>query len=241
MVKYLFRIDDICSGTNAKIAIKLLRVFEKFKIKATWAIIPANKDLSIISKNPLGHKYSPFLSRLKKNNQVFCQHGYTHKFNEKDSEFKGDSLQTQYKKIMAGRKLLLKKEINTKVFSAPRHSYDNLTIKALIKAGFKINYDGVGFFPYFYNGIIQVPCNLWPNLMSFPYGVQTICIHPNNLTENKLKKLRKFIMENRAKIESVEKVEKLINKSPLQIPGIFAAIFKIPNLYSGFIKSDQND
>ena len=53
------------------------------------------------------------------------------------SEFAGLDYLTQYIKILKGKEILENNGIETNVFMAPSHSFDDLTVRALHRLGFK--------------------------------------------------------------------------------------------------------
>ena len=78
--------------------------------------------------------------------------------NRVGSEFSGHSLEVQVEKIRKGKEILQSHGINTDIFFAPAHSYDDNTIKALSLCGFKYISDGKSRKPFYRQGILCIPC-----------------------------------------------------------------------------------
>ncbi len=74
-----------------------------------------------------------------------AMHGYQHIYGTSKggifplnhfSEFAGEPLEEQRKKIAAGRQILENHGVHTDIFMAPGHSYDRNTLTALMENGF---------------------------------------------------------------------------------------------------------
>ena len=95
---------------------------------------------------------------------------------------------------------------------APSHSFDINTLKALKSLGFKAITDGYGFYPHKVEGITLVPQLAWMPFPFIPFGVQTICLHTNTMTQAHMDTLIKFIHQNHDRFISFE--EALSIESP---------------------------
>ena len=84
-------------------------------------------------------------------------------------------------------------------------------IKALKELGFKLITDGYGFYPYYYDGMLLVP-QLVSKPLKIWFGVQTICLHINNMSEERIDKLLKFISQNSTSFTSLSN---FIEKDPI--------------------------
>ena len=79
---------------------------------------------------------------------------------------------------------------------APVHTFDNTTIKVLRKLDFKLITDGFSRYPYELNGMKLIPQISSMPLPNFLPLISQLCIHINNLSDEKLKFLISFIEEN---------------------------------------------
>lgn len=96
-----------------------------------------------------------------------AMHGFNHVYDTKTrgnincgfkSEFAGHSFIKQYEKIKKGKEILESHNVYTDVFFAPSHSYDDNTLRALSKCGFKYISDGYSKKIIRRYGIKCVPC-----------------------------------------------------------------------------------
>ena len=79
---------------------------------------------------------------------------------------------------------------------APVHTFDKTTIKVLRKLDFKIITDGFSRYPYELNGIKLIPQISSMPLPTYLPLISQLCIHINNISDEKLKFLISFIEEN---------------------------------------------
>ena len=91
------------------------------------------------------------IKELEKKGYKIAMHGFNHVYDTKTrgnincgfkSEFAGHSFIKQYEKIKKGKEILEFHNVYTDVFFAPSHSYDDNTLRALSKCGFKYISDG---------------------------------------------------------------------------------------------------
>ena len=76
------------------------------------------------------------------------------------------------------------------------HSFDKFTIIALKQLYPNIIIsDGFSFRPFIYLGLRWVPQQLW-KFYNIPFGVWTICIHPNYMKEKDFIKLYDVLKSN---------------------------------------------
>lgn len=207
--KYLIRLDDICPTMNWGNFIKLRKIFEENNIKPIIGIIPGNKDEQLNIENE-NEDFWNILKELKNNNWIVAQHGYQHLYVNgnggilninKKSELSGLSYRAQLEKILMGKEIL-EKNLETKIewWMAPAHSFDKNTCKVLKELNFKYITDGIALFPFEKFGLTWVPQQLWKPRKKL-FGLWTICIHPNSVTNEFLNNLDKFIKENKEKFK----------------------------------------
>jgi predicted deacetylase len=206
--KYIFRMDDICPTMKWANFERLMDVFIPHGVVPLLGIIPENQDESL----KVDPERSDFWTLMK----TYCdqklievaQHGTYHvymsnragtlarEFGFPDySEFAGLDYATQLEKLKIGKEKLIGRGIDTDIFMAPAHSYDEVTVRALADAGFAAVTDGVARYPYLDQGLIFVPQIHWqPTKLS--NGVSTICLHSNTMGEQQMQRVEKFVKEN---------------------------------------------
>ncbi len=212
--KILIRFDDICptmSHYQFKRAIDLL---EKYNVNALLGVIPECRDpeLQIDDTDKL---FWQKMKKLQMKGYTIAMHGCTHVYDSKvrgkvnkgfSSEFAGNTYNDQLCKIRKGKQWLKEKGIETDIFFAPSHSYDNNTLKALKSCGFKYMSDGYTLKPIKRYGIICVPCRTTGCPVVKARGYYTAVFHPSewirpekencfNQLENLLKENGKYVVE----------------------------------------------
>ena len=165
MKRILVRFDDICPTMDYNqfhIAIELMN---KYNVKALLGIIPDCKDPDLLLEEK--HiDFWDFVKELQSNGYTIAMHGVNHVFDNHargsivsrwDSEFAGQTFEEQLEKIKKGKAILESHNIQTDIFIAPGHSFDNNTLKALAACGFKYISDGLSPKPYMTYGITCIP------------------------------------------------------------------------------------
>ena len=194
----MFRMDDITADMDWDKFNQIRDIFEKYNVQPLLGVVPMNRD----SKLSIGQKKEDFweiIRSLQKQGWKVAQHGTYHEYItndggllglKKSSEFAGLSYEMQLGKLQKGKQYLEEQGIFSDVFMAPGHTFDRNTVKALYNLGFRIITDGLYHKPYFYGGILFIPCRLqeYRNVK----GIDTICLHSNNMTDKQIKELETF-------------------------------------------------
>ncbi|MDP2638651.1 MAG: DUF2334 domain-containing protein [Candidatus Azambacteria bacterium] len=207
MINYFFRLDDIAPNMNWDNFLKIKEIFNKYKIKPLIAIIPDNKDMELL-KYPHNIDFWEVIGQLKESGWIISQHGYQHLYKTQNGgimninnqgEFSGLDFETQKRMINNGKYLMKTKICEPNIFVAPGHSFDQYTVEALKESNFKYISDGIALYPFKKLGIVWLPQILWrPRWWLF--GMVTIALHLNTMTEENFNDLKKFIDNNAKKI-----------------------------------------
>lgn len=196
-------------------------------------VVPNNKDPKL-NVEKTHEAFWDSIRQWKTRGWTIAQHGYTHEYLTKNggllnlsgkSEFAGLSYDVQVERLLAGKTIMEKEQVWDPVFMAPSHSFDTNTLKALKQLGFKAITDGYGLYPYELHGLQAVP-QLFSSGKSLCFGVYTVCIHINTISEVQMRALLQFISSNRANIIPFE--DALNIKCPM--PG-YATFTKISTEY----------
>lgn len=192
--KYLIRFDDICPTMNWGIWDQIEYCLKSLEINPILAVIPDNQDpkLKVHEANP------DFWSRVRAWQAMgwtIGLHGYQHKYEtnnagivglNKYSEFAGLSIDVQRRKINKAIDILKKENVRPELWIAPAHSFDESTLQVLKSQGIKIISDGMFVNPVRdRNGFTWIPQQMW-RFRKMPFGVWTICYHPNDWEVNEL-------------------------------------------------------
>ena len=218
--KIIIRFDDVCKNMNWDVFLYIKRHLKKLQIKSLLGVIPENKD-SELNYFEYREKFFDYIFSYKDYGDTIAQHGTYHKYTtnhsgklkiNNKSEFAGNSYKYQYDLLKIGKEILQSYNCWQPVFMAPSHSFDDITIKALKDLEFKSITDGYGFYPYKKQGIYFVP-QISSRPFNLGFGLATVCIHVNSLSNKEIKNFIKFIQKNRSRIISYEEY-KSIKKPP---------------------------
>jgi predicted deacetylase len=121
------------------------------------------------------------------------------------TEFAGVPEETQRQWIQAGLAILRGHGLNPTVWVAPRHGFDNATLRALAGAGIETLSDGLARRPFKCGGLTWIPQQLWAPIEK-PSGLWTICVHSNTATDIQVSALRTFLGKHAAQFTSVRRV-----------------------------------
>ena len=200
---YILRLDDACPFMKWNIWLKLENLFDKYQIKPIIGVIPDCKDPKLRFQEPQ-RDFWEWVKGLEKKGWFIAMHGYQHLYQTKNSglislnnysEFAGLPYEIQAEKISKAWEIFLQNDIKPKIWMAPAHSFDLNTLKAL-RNFTEIEYitDGFALFPFTAYGFKWIPQQLW-KFRKFPFGVWTICLHPNTMGEENLNTLERILQK----------------------------------------------
>lgn len=165
MRKICIRFDDICPAMDYNKFNLAVNKLDNFGIKPLLGIVPLCNDPELMFE-PSHIDFWEQMRKLKLKGYLIAMHGVTHVYdssgkgilNRGKSEFVGHSYEEQFNKIKRGKEVMKAEGLDTDIFFAPSHSYDNNTLKALYDNGFKYVSDGKSNKPYVSHGIKAIPC-----------------------------------------------------------------------------------
>lgn len=203
--KYLIRLDDACPQMCHERWQMIENILDHHDVKPLVGIIPANEDPATMKGEEDAHFWEKAQCWENKGWEI-ALHGYNHVCVRMDacqqvlnpvwnrSEFAGVPIDKQRDKLERGYQYLVKKGVHPKYFFAPSHTYDKNTLKALSEVTpIRVISDTYTLKPYKKNGFIFIPCQLGhPKAIWIP-GVYTICLHPNNMSMDKMDDLKVFL------------------------------------------------
>jgi predicted deacetylase len=221
----LISIDDVAENMNWDLMNKCELLFDEFNIKPLLGVIPFNKDPELL-KYPINLKFWDQVRKWKKKGWEISMHGFSHLYEtqtkKKDyfnyggnSEFYGLDYDTQLSKIEAGLKKFKEEGIDIRSFFAPNHTYDRNTLRALSSSGIKIIRDGYGLFPFFRHNLFFIPQLFYKETM-LPFGIQSTQIHLNYWNEDNYTTFKNFVLKNKDKIITTDKILSMGKENFLQ-------------------------
>lgn len=203
--KYIFRLDDATAFSDVEKWKLLEQIFDDFEIKPLVAVTPDNRDPGLFYKKQNPDFWKLILNWKNKGWEI-AMHGYQHLYHEVNkkallipyydrSEFAGLNIDDQRKKINMSISIFRSYGIDPKVWIAPSHSFDELTLQAIkYETNIDTISDGIAIYPYEYKGFTFLPQQLWDVRKKF-FGVWTICLHPDTMTNDDIALLRKKIQK----------------------------------------------
>lgn len=221
--KYIFRLDDISENMDCNNFFLLKSIFDNYGVKPVIGVIPNNEDDELLSHPKCDFDFWKEIKSLQDKGWSIALHGYNHKYLTNDSgildinnrsEFAGVPYKVQNQKILEGKQIFKKNQIEIDAFMAPAHSFDENTLKALINNDIKVITDGYTIYPYYHKDILFVP-QLLSTPRKMPFGIYTWCLHSNNMVKESIDKVERFIEENEKDIISFNNAKKYATRSNL--------------------------
>ena len=158
---YLIRLDDASEHWNREKWLRMHDILAEYRVKPLFAIIPHNEDDKLL-KFPKDEAFWETVSQWISEGWLPGLHGYNHVLSSKKgglhpvnlrSEFAGEPLEKQKRKIADGLKILHKKGIFPQIFVAPAHTFDENTLEALrLESNIRIISDTIASDVYLDNG-----------------------------------------------------------------------------------------
>jgi predicted deacetylase len=193
---------------------RFLPMIEKFGIRPILAVIPDNRDpeLEVDDTDP---EFWGQMQAMEAAGATIGLHGYRHlcasqgrgllPFHRK-SEFAGVPEETQREWIHTGLDILRGHGLNPRIWVAPRHSFDGVTLRALKEEGIGLISDGLARAPFIRGGLTWIPQQLWAPEKKKKSGFWTILLHANTAPDVLVQQLEVFVGEYFAQFTSVDRV-----------------------------------
>lgn len=240
--KYIIRLDDANPYMKRENWDIIENLLDRYKIKPIVAVVPNNKDKKLMFDD-FDENFWQKVKKYEHKGWKIALHGYEHIMHKVKnslipinnySEFSELPYDEQYKKLMKAKKILDKNGIYTDLWVAPAHNFDKNTLRALKKIEIKYISDGFGFYPFMHEDFIWIPQQFW-RYRWMPFGIWTICLHPNVMTLDSLKNLEKVLKKHHHKFISFDYIHKIrINRRKNILEKGFEKIYyKILNIKGG--------
>ena len=203
-MKITVRMDDITPDMNWDNFYFFQKLFKKAGITPLLGIVPDNRDPKL-SCGAAREDFYEVMRGFAKEGYSLAMHGCHHVYTTKcggifplnrQSEFAGLPYDQQREMLKDGREKLKENGIDTDIFMAPSHSYDENTLEALKEVGFTKITDGFGSAPYQYRGITFYPISMkLDRSLKQKKGTTTMVIHANTVTEADKKRYARIFKE----------------------------------------------
>lgn len=213
-LSYILRLDDACPTDRKQVWDFLEQDLDKYGIKPIVGVIPRCKDKNLMIERE-DENFWERIRRYQLKGYAIALHGYEHNFVSRHkgiiplnsiSEFAGLPFELQRDKIRNGFNELVKNGIRPNIWVAPAHTFDKNTLEALrLETDIRIISDGIAFFPYRERDFLWIPQQLW-RFKRVSFGVWTICLHPNEMTEKEFDSFRSDLSLFREHVVSLDVV-----------------------------------
>tara|TARA_B100000925_G_scaffold260263_1_gene216290 strand:+ start:99 stop:851 length:753 start_codon:yes stop_codon:yes gene_type:complete len=212
---YIVRFDDVCPTMDWDVWDVIEKQMLKLDIKPIVAIIPDNKDGSLI----IGDELDSFWERVRdwqSNGWSIAIHGFQHLYQTKNSgliklnnysEFSGFTYERQREMLEKALKIFESHDIVPNLWVAPAHSFDQVTVSVLFDLGIRIISDGFYFRPVKNMNMIWIPQQIW-RFRNFHGGTWTVCHHINGINDNQLEKICSDLNQYRNSISDLDNILK---------------------------------
>ena len=188
--------------------LKFKGLLDVYGIKPLIGVIPDNMDTSLDGNlDGAPTDFWEYIKELKNDGYVISMHGMSHVYTtsedgmfplNKFSEFAGLPYDEQLELLSYGVDIFNEHEIDTDIFMAPAHSFDNNTLRALGELGFMKITDGFGNKPFVYKDMSFYPISF--NRKSVlknknKSGFTTFVYHVNTMNDRDFENFEKLLKE----------------------------------------------
>ena len=189
------------------------RLIFSYGLKPVLAIVPENRDLDLILETA-DSSFWERMRRLQAAGATIGLHGLSHVCEaegrsliplHRQTEFAGVAKEQQRRWIEAGMSILRGHGLEPRIWVAPRHGFDHVTLDALRECGIELVSDGFARLPFRYGGAVWIPQQLWGATVKAD-GVWTICLHANTVSDEDVERLEVFLERHAGEFTSVEDV-----------------------------------
>jgi predicted deacetylase len=192
--RYLVRFDDICPTMNWRVWGDIERILVERRVRPILAVVPDNQDPGLCVDEPVADFWDRVRAWQARGWSIGL-HGYQHRYVvphagilglNAASEFAGLPRPEQRRKLELALAVFERERVRADAWIAPAHSFDDTTVDLLLELGLRCINDGFALQPYVdARGATWVPQQLW-RFRRLPFGVWTVCLHPNRWTTRQL-------------------------------------------------------
>ncbi len=202
----MIRFDDITPEMNLDKFNKVKSIINAANIKPLIGVVPCCQDTNLF-KEESNVSFWDEIKSLQQSGWMIAQHGTNHVYETKDtgilginpfSEFAGLIYEKQHEKLKMGQSILHGHGIDTDIFMAPGHTFDDNTLKALYDLDFRTVTDGLASKPYIFQNLLFVPCRMIGNYRL--KGIDTLCFHTNVMSDDDIREFEQFVQNHRKDI-----------------------------------------
>jgi len=211
--QYLLRFDDLCPTMDRARWERFLPLIRRFGLCPILAVVPENQDPDLERDAP-DRGFWEEMRQLAAAGAAIGLHGYRHLCEghgrslislHARTEFAGVAEETQRERICDGIARLRAEALLPKLWVAPRHGFDQATLRVLHGEGIEVVSDGFAQAPFREHGAMWIPQQLWEPIEKRT-GLWTICLHANSATDEQVRALGAFLERFSSQFTSVDRV-----------------------------------
>lgn len=211
--QYLLRFDDLCPTASRAKFQRFMPMMQEFRIKPILAVVPDNRDQELMV-SPHDFEFWSEMRAMESAGATVAIHGFQHVCRSRGkallpvnrpTEFAGIPEELQRQWICAGLKILRAHGLNPRLWVAPRHGFDHVTLRVLKSQGIKFISDGLARVPFVRGGVTWIPQQLWEPVER-KGGLWTICLHSNTADDAAIERLYRFVRQHACQFTSFDDV-----------------------------------
>lgn len=233
----MVRLDDACPTMRRETWGPLESLLDELAIKPVVGVVPENRDPQLVC-SPADTDFWGRVVHWQSKGWDIALHGQHHAYHpippdgkpilrlNDQSEFVGLPLDEQKRRLSAGYAKMVEAGVHPRIFMAPSHTFDLLTLQALREAtDIRIIADGHALRAFNAEGFTWIPQQLW-RYRDMPFGVWCICLHPNTMSQADLRRASADLRRHAARfISATVALEEARQRTLLD--HAFAAAFRI--------------
>lgn len=209
--QYLLRFDDLCPTMDRDRWEQFASLIKRYRLRPILSVVPDNEDPEL-AVDVADESFWEQMLALESAGATIGLHGYRHVCAangpslipvRKQTEFAGVPRELQREWIANGLAMLRSQGLHPRIWVAPRHGTDLITLRVLREEGIAVLSDGLSTRPYREHAMIWIPQQIWAPVEK-KSGLWTICIHSNTATDQDVESLEVFLERFVDQFTSVE-------------------------------------
>lgn len=235
---YIVRMDDACPTMRREIWDPLEEALDRLGVRPIVGVIPDNLDPSMLCSEADPNFWERVRNWDKKGWGI-ALHGLHHTYHlippdchalvplHQTSEFVGLNLEKQRQILREAWRIFSENRVKPLLFMAPSHTFDTNTLLALrLETDIRIVTDGHALFPFREGDFIWIPQQIW-DFRRLPFGIWTVCLHPNTMSHSELNSLIERLTRFAGKAVPFEAAVARCSEGKRLVDRIFALVFGI--------------
>ncbi|HKS58452.1 MAG TPA: DUF2334 domain-containing protein [Steroidobacteraceae bacterium] len=209
--RYVIRFDDVCPTMNWPVWTQVEAILRRAGVRPIVAVVPENLDPKL-RVAPASPDFWDRVREWQRDGWTIGWHGYQHVYSSSSagvigvhagSEFAGHDAAVQGEKLRRAWEIFRHESVVPKVWVAPGHSFDMITVGLLRQFGVRVVSDGFYWRAVEHGGCRWLPQQLW-RFRSLPLGLWTVCLHVNSWQQRDVEHFERMVSQYAASIVDVD-------------------------------------